>query len=147
MGLQEQLTQDLKEAMRAGDQARKLAIRSVKTAIRNAEVEKGGALTEQEVQAIIARQIKMRRDAIEQFRQGGREDLVAQEQAELDALRAYLPRQLTRDEIAERARAIIEQVGAQGQQDMGKVMKPLMAELRGQADGRLVSQVVRELLG
>lgn len=146
MGLLERLNQDLKEAMRAGDERRKLAIRAVKTAIRNAEVEKMAPLDEDEILAVIAREAKKRRDAIEEFRRGGREDLVADEEAELAVLESYLPRQLTAEEIEAHAREVIAELQAAGQPDMGSVMRRMMADLKGRADGRLVNQIVRRLL-
>ncbi|MBM4431913.1 MAG: GatB/YqeY domain-containing protein, partial [Chloroflexi bacterium] len=102
--------------------------------------------SEQEVLAIIAREARQRREAIAEFEKGGRPDLVQQEQAELAVLESYLPKQLTREEIAERARRVITEVGASGPQQIGLVMRPLMEELRGLADGKLVNQVVQELL-
>jgi uncharacterized protein YqeY len=134
--------------MRSGDQARKLALRAVKTAIRREEVagEEARALTEEEILTTIVQQAKQRRESIAEFARGGRQDLVAQEQAELAVLEAYLPRQLTREEVAERARRVIAEVGATGPRQMGLVMRPLMEELRGLADGKLVNQVVQELL-
>jgi len=148
MNLKERLDADLKEAMRSGDQARKLALRAVKTAVRQAEVagEKARTLSEQEVLAIIAKEAKRRREAIVEFEKGGRQDLVEKERAELAVLEAYLPKQLTREEIVERARRVIAEVGATSPRQMGLVMRPLMEELRGLADGRLVNQVVQELL-
>ncbi|HEY65894.1 MAG TPA: GatB/YqeY domain-containing protein [Caldilineae bacterium] len=142
----DRLNEDLKEAMRAGDEARKLAIRAVKTAIRNAEVEKMAPLDEGEILAVIAKEAKMRRDAIEEFKRGGRPDLVAKEEAELAVLESYLPRQLTEEEIEARAREVIEELKAAGQANMGNAMRRLMGELRGRADGRLVNQIVRRLL-
>lgn len=148
MNLMDRLNADLREAMRSGDQARKLALRAVKTAIREAEVagEKARTLSEQEMLTIIAKQAKQRRDAIVEFEKGGRQDLVDQERAELAVLESYLPKQLTREEIAERARRVIAEVGATSPRQMGLVMRPLMQELRGLADGNLVNQVVQELL-
>jgi len=148
MNLRERLDADLKEAMRSGNQARKLALRAVKTAIRRAEVagKEARTLSEQEVLAIIAKEAKQRREAIAEFERGGRQDLVEQERAELAVLESYLPRQLTREEIAERARRVIAEVGATSPRQMGLVMRPLMEELRGLADGKLVNQVVQELL-
>ncbi|MBC8449172.1 MAG: GatB/YqeY domain-containing protein [Chloroflexi bacterium] len=148
MDLMDRLNADLKEAMRGGDQVRKLALRAVKTAIRQAEVagEEARTLSEQEILVIIAKEAKQRRDAIVEFEKGGRPDLVEQEQAELAVLESYLPQQLTREEIAEIAQRVIAAVGATGPRQMGLVMRPLMEELRGLADGKLVNQVVQELL-
>jgi uncharacterized protein YqeY len=148
MSLMDRLNNDLKEAMRSGDGPRKLTIRAVKTAIRQAEVagEEACSLNEQEILAVIAKQAKQRRDSIAEFEKGGRLDLAEQERVELAVLEEYLPRQLTRDEIVERAQRIIADVGATGPRQMGLVMRPLMEELRGLADGKLVSQVVQEQL-
>ena len=148
MDLMDRLNADLKEAMRGGDQVRKLALRAVKTAIRQAEVagEEARTLSEQEILVIIAKEAKQRRDAIVEFEKGGRPDLVEQEQAELAVLESYLPQQLTREEIAEITQRVIAAVGATGPRQMGLVMRPLMEELRGLADGKLVNQVVQELL-
>lgn len=146
MDLQQQLLADLKDAMRSGDQRRKLAIRAVRAAITNAEIERRRPLTEDEILALIAKEVKQRRESIAQFRKGGREDLVAQEQAEIEALEKYLPCQLSPEEIRAEAQRVIAEVGATGPRDMGKVMGKLMPAMRGRADGRQVSQIVRELL-
>jgi len=148
MGLKEQIAADLKDAMRVGDDARKRALRTLIASITQAEKagKEARTLSDEEILGVIAKEAKKREEAIEAYGRGGRADLVAAERAELEVLRAYMPRQLTREEIEARAREIIAQVGATGPRDMGKVMGPLMAELRGRADGRLVNQVVRELL-
>lgn len=151
MDLREQLMDDLKGAMRQRDERRKQTIRSVIAALKQAEtqLDPSGARTvldEKGILALISKQAKIRQESIDAFRAGGREDLVAREEAELELLQAYLPRQLTREEIETQARRIIGETGASSPSDIGKVMKPLMAELRGTADGRLVNQVVRELL-
>lgn len=160
MTLVERLNEDLKAAMRAGDTLRRDTIRYLLAAVRNAEVEKrtraleagrpiGEAearLSDEEVLAVIGRLVKQHQDSIEAYRAGGRPDLVAREEAELQVLRQYLPPQLSRDEIAARAREVIAATGAQGPRDMGKVMPRLQADLRDRADMRLVSEVVRELL-
>ncbi len=148
MSLKERIEADLKEAMKQGDAARKRALRTLMTAISRAE--RAGStlrtLSDEEIIAIIAKEAKQREESIEAYEKGGRADLVAEEKAELEILRSYLPRQLTREEIEARAREVIADVGAQSPKDMGKVMKVLMAEMRGRADGRVVSQIVRELL-
>ena len=151
MSLREQLAHDLKEAMRAQDQIRKRTIRSVIAAIKEAETQLDSAgqrvtLEEQDILAILAKQAKQRQESTAEYRKGGREDLVAEEQAELIILEEYLPQQLSREEIEAEARHAIAEVGATGRQDMGKVMRLLMARLRGRADGKVVNQVVTELL-
>jgi uncharacterized protein YqeY len=151
MGLQEQLMDDLKQAMRQQDEQRKRAIRSVIAAIKLAETEldssgKRVSLGDDDILAVIAKQAKQRRESIVEFERGGRDDLVAEEKADLAILEAYLPQQLTPEEIEAEAREIIAEVNATGPADMGKVMKPLMARLKGRADGRLANRIVRELL-
>jgi uncharacterized protein YqeY len=151
MSLRERLSNDLKEAMRAQNQVYKRTIRSVIAAIKAAETEldsKGRrvSLEEEDILVILAKQAKQRQESIAEYRKGGREDLVAEEQAELAVLQEYLPQQLGREEIEAEARQAIDEVGATGRQDMGKVMRLLMSRLRGRADGKVVNQVVTELL-
>lgn len=146
MSLKEQLRSDLKDAMRQKDKVRKRTLRLVLAAITNAEVAKKKDLDDAEVLAVLAKEAKQRQESIEEFRKADREDLVAQEEAELAVLDAYLPRQLGRDEIVARAQAVIQELGADSVRDMGSVMRKLMEDLRGQADGSLVNQIVRELL-
>ena len=147
MGLREQLREDLKSAMRAGDATRRNTIRMLEAAIKNAEIEKRGQeLPEADVLAILQRQVKQRRDSIEQFERGGREDLAAIERAEIAVIEDYLPEQLSEAEIEAAAQRVIEQVGASGPGDRGKVMGPLMKELRGKADGAAVNAAVSKLL-
>ncbi|MFC2015559.1 GatB/YqeY domain-containing protein [Chloroflexota bacterium] len=151
MGLREQLTDDLKDAMRTKDDDRRRTIRSVIAAMKKAETEldSTGArvvLDDSDIMGVISKQAKQRQESIEAFQAGGREDLVARERAELAILEAYLPEQLTEAEIEEAARQVIAETGASGPQDLGIVMRPLMARLKGRADGRLVNKVVREQL-
>jgi hypothetical protein len=149
MTLEERLAADLKEAMRNGDETRKLAIRSAKTAITEAKVSgtEARVLTDQDVLAIIAKQIKQRRDSAAEFAKGGRADLVAKEEAEAAVLLSYLPEQLDDAAIRQRAEAVIAELGVTDLKGMGPVMKRLSAELRGQADGQTINRIVRELLG
>jgi len=169
MSLKQQLMEDLKRAVREGDELRKATIRMVRAAIANEELARRGQFVEAEeargraietiqvreedfelddsaVLAIIKKEVRMRQDAIEQYRKGGREDLAAREEAELKILQAYLPAMMSREEIEAAARQVIAEVGATGPAQMGAVMRPLMERLRDRADGRLVNQVVRELL-
>lgn len=145
--LRERLRDDLKDAMRARDATRRGTIRLVEAAIKNAEIEKrGGELSEQDIQAILQRQVKQRQDSIEQYEQAGRSDLADVERAEIAVIEAYLPQQMSRAEIEAAAREVIQQTGASGPSDRGKVMGQLMPQLRGQADGATVNAVVSELL-
>lgn len=146
MSLKDQINTDLKEAMRSKDQQRLDTLRMLKSAIKYNEIDAGHELDDQELLAVISKEAKQRRDSIAEFEKGHRADLVQKEQAELAILETYLPRQLSADEIRERARAVIADMGLTGPKSLGPVMKRLTAELKGQADGKLISQVVRDLL-
>jgi len=144
--LKQKLMDDLKQAMRGGDKVRRSVIRLLMTAIKNAEIARGTALEDSDILGIIAKEVRQRNESIEAFKQGNRQDLVAQEEAELAVLKEYLPQQMSRDEIIVAARQVIEEVGAQGLGDKGKVMPKLIAQLKGRADGREINAVVTELL-
>ena len=146
MTLQDRIQEELKQALRQHDAARATALRSLKAAIRNAEIDQRGELDEPAVLAILSKAAKQRRESIEAYRQGGRMDLVAAEEAELRVIEAYLPRQLGEAEIHTAVEQAIVELGAQGPGDMGRVMKLLTERLRGQADGKAISAVVREAL-
>jgi len=146
MSLKIKLADDLKQAMRQGDERRKSTIRLVKAAITNAEIEQGKELNDEEVLAVIASQTKQRRESVAEFAKGGRQDLVSQEEEELQILLSYLPAQMSRDEIEAAARQVIAEVGATSPAQMGEVMRRLMPQLKGKADGSLVNQVVKEIL-
>jgi len=146
MSLKDQLAADLKQALREGDDTRKRTLRLLMAAVHNAEIEKGTELDDSGVLGVIAKQVKQRHDSAEEFRRGNRQDLVDREQSEAAVLQAYLPPAMSREEIEEAARKVIAEVGAQGPRDMGKVMGPLTAQLRGRADGAEISAVVRDLL-
>lgn len=144
--LKQKLMDDLKQAMRGGDKVRCSVIRLVMAAIKNAEIARQADLEDGDILGIIAKEVRQRRESIEAFKQGSRQDLVTQEEAELAILQGYLPQQMTREEIIAEARRIIEEVGAQGPGDKGKVMPKLIAQLKGRADGREINAVVTELL-
>jgi len=155
MSLKEQINADLRDAMRAGDEVRKSTLRLLLSAVRNAEIPPEGAgpsatarreLDDEGVRDVIRREVKQRRDSIDAYAKANRGDLVAREEAEMAVLAAYLPAQMSREEIEAAARAVIERTGARGPADKGKVMPVLMNELRGRADGRDINAVVTELL-
>ncbi|MEO8541360.1 MAG: GatB/YqeY domain-containing protein [bacterium] len=162
--LRETLHSDLSDAMRAKDEVRKTALRMLITAVRNAEIRTApaGATDEQlaemaklpplvlddsEVLAIVQKQLKQRRDSIDQFEKAKREDLAAKERAEAVILEAYLPQQASAEEIEAAAAKIIAETGASGPREMGKVMPLLTKQFAGRADGRLINETVRRLLG
>jgi len=146
MSLTERLNSDLRDALRRREEDRKAALRMVLAALHNAEIQVGGDLDEGAILGVLAKEAKQRRESIEEFRKGGREDLVAREEAQLAVIQQYLPQQMSREEIVEAARAVIGEVGAQGPGDKGKVMPILINQLRGRADGREINAVVTELL-
>lgn len=146
MSLSERLMADLKEAMRSKDVPRKEAIRMVRAAIKNAEIEWQREASDQEIVKIISGEIKRRNEALDMFRKAGRDDLVAEEEAGLAALSPYVPEQLSREEIAVVLERVITELAAEGPKQLGPVMRQAMAELKGRADGRLVSQMAREML-
>jgi uncharacterized protein len=149
MSLNERLTEDMKAAMKAGPEGkvRLNTIRFLKAALKNVEIDKKAPLTDDEIYAVIIKQVKQLKDSIVEFEKGGRQDLIAKAEAEVAVLSVYLPEQMSADEIRDLARQIIAEVGAQGPKDMGKVMGPLVARTKGRADGKLVNQIVKELLG
>jgi uncharacterized protein YqeY len=146
MTLKQRLQDDLKRAMRAKDALRKRTLRLALAEIKNREIEVRGELSDADVAAVLQKEAKQRRETLEELTQVDRPELVASEQAELEVLKEYLPQQLGREEIADLARQVIADLGAEGPRQMGRVMGALMPQLKGQADGKLVNQVVRELL-
>jgi len=146
VSLKQKLSDDLKQAMKAGDKTRRSVIRLLMAAIQNAEIARQTDLNEAGVLGIIAKEVRQHQESVEAFKQGDRPDLVTQEEAELAILKEYLPQQMTREEVVEVARRVIEEVGAQGPGDKGKVMPRLIAQLKGRADGREINVVVTELL-
>ena len=144
--LKQRLADDLKQALRGKDKVRRSAIRLLMAAIKNTEIARQATLTDADILGIIAKEVRQRNESIEAFKQGNRPDLVAQEEAELVILQEYLPEQMTREEIIAEARRIIDEVGAQGPGDKGKVMPKIIAQLKGRADGREINAVVTELL-
>lgn len=148
MSLEQTLSADIVTAMRAKDQTKLTALRMLKTALTNKNIEKGRALESAEELQVVAMLVKQRRDSIDQFTKGNRPDLADKEQAEIVILNAYLPESASDDEIAAAVAAAITETGAAGPKDMGKVMKAVMAGLAGKTvDGKKVSEAVKAKLG
>lgn len=145
--LRPRLNEDLKSAMRAGDQTARDTIRYLMAAIKNAEIDKGGPLDVVESANVVLRQVKQRVDSIEQFRAGGREDLAGREEAQMTVLRRYQPVELTEAELAELAHGVIAEVGATSVKDLGRVMPVLIQRAAGRADGRRLNAAARAALG
>lgn len=148
MELSTRLTEDMKAAMKAGPEgkARLEVIRFLRAAMKYVEIDRHAPLTDEDILGIIAKQVKQLKDSMAEFEKGGRSDLIAKAQAEVDVLSGYLPEQMDEAELRELVRQVIAEVGAQGPKDMGKVMGPLVTRTKGRADGKLVNQIVRELL-
>ena len=146
MGLKEQITEDMKAAMRAKDSARLGTIRLLTAAMKQKEVDERIELTDAHVLAIIEKMIKQRKDSIAQFETGGRKDLADNEKAELEVLSAYMPAAMSDAEIQAQVAAAVAETGAAGPQDMGKVMGVLKPKLAGRADMTVVSGLVKAAL-
>ena len=146
MALKDQLDADLKSAMKDKDQLKLSTVRMLKSAVKYREIELMKPLDDVGVQVVIASEVKRRRDSVEQYRSGGREDLAGKEEAEIAILQAYLPAQLGPEELGKLVEAVIARVGAQGPKDMGKVMKELQPEVQGKAEGKVVSELVKQRL-
>ena len=147
MSLQEQMQREMQEAMKARESLRLAVLRMMKTALKNKEIEKREPLEESEEMAVVRTLVKQRRDSIEQFRKGGREELAQKEEAELKLVEAYLPPAVDESKIYQAVVAAVQETGATSPKEMGKVMKAVMAKFTGQTvDGKLVSGKVRARL-
>jgi uncharacterized protein len=145
-----QLKEELKQSMLARDAEKTSTLRMVISALGYYEIEKGGAgyeATEEDIEAVLQKQAKQRRDSIEQFKAGGRDELAEKETKELTLIESYLPEQMSEEEVGKLVEEAIKQTGATTAADMGKVMGALMPKVKGKADGTLVSRLVREKLG
>lgn len=141
-----QLENELKNAMRSGDDVRKRTLRMVLSAIRMAELDKGQPLDENGVMTVLQKEVKTRQESIAEASKANRPDLAASTQAEITILEGYLPRQMSTPELEELVRQVIQEAGAASPADMGKVMKLLTPRLEGRASGSQASQIVRQLL-
>ncbi len=146
MALKDRLDADMKTAMKAKETLRLGVIRMVRSAIKYREIEIGKPLEDADVLAVLASEVKRRRDAVEQYRAGGRADLAEKEEAEIAVLRAYQPEQLGPEELAAKVDEVIGRLGAKGPKDMGAVMKALLPEVQGRAESRAVSELVKQRL-
>ena len=146
MSLQERIQSDLQQAQKKGDKARLSALRLIKSGIQYAEIAKGAPLDDADVIGVFNKEVKQRRESIEEFTKGNRNDLVEKEKTELAILLEYMPKQMSRQEITEIIRKVVGEVGAKGPGDKGKVMSKLMPQIKGKADGREVGSIVDEIL-
>ncbi len=146
MSLSERLNNDMKQAMKSQDKFKLSVIRMVRSAVKNVEIDQRKTLDDNEVLDILNREVKQRRDSLQEFEKAGRQDLADNLKAELDILADYLPQQLTEEEIQAIVKQTIQEVGASSKAEMGKVMGALMPKVKGIADGKLVNQIVQQLL-
>ncbi len=144
--LKKRLQNDLKTAMKEKDTFKRDVIRFVMSAIKQIEVDERKELSDADIEAILVKQIKQRNDAIAQFKEGGRDDLVEKNEKELTILKSYLPEPMGEEEVREVLKAIVAETGAEGMKDMGKVMGAAKAKIGSRAEGRLINQIAKELL-
>lgn len=146
MPIMERLTQDMKTAMKNKDKTRLSVIRMVRSSMKNEEIKLQRNLTEEDALGILSRELKQQKDSLQEFEQAGRDDLAAKAKAEIAILEDYLPEPLTEEEIQSIVRAAIQESGASSKADMGKVMKLVMPQVKGRADGKVVNRTVLEML-
>lgn len=146
MSLKDRLMADMKTAMKARQKEKLTVIRSMRSAIRQAEIDGKTELNDDGVISIISKELKMRQDSLAEFQKGGRDDLVAKTKEEIAVIMPYLPEQLSEDAIKALVKDAVTKTGASSPKDMGKIMKLLMPEVKGKADGKLVNSIVREML-
>lgn len=160
--LKQKLQEDLNKSLKVGDRLRRLVLGMVMTAVKNREVEKRtklsrstsqidqlekeSQLTDEEILEVIASEVKKRKESVEQFKAGGRDELAQKEKSEMDILLSYLPEQLGEDEVRAEVQKTIAELGASGSKDMGRVIGAVMAKLKGKTEGGMVSKIVKELL-
>lgn len=146
MTLAERLNEDMKQAMKAQDKFRLSTIRMVRASVKNQEIELRRPLDDNEVLEILSREVKQRKDSLQEFQKAGRDDLAQNLIAEIDIIAQYLPQQLTEEEIKAIVKQTMQETGASSKADMGKLMGALMPKVKGRADGKLVNQIVQQLL-
>ncbi len=146
MSLKDQLAEDLKTAMKNKELTRKNVITMIRSSVKQIEVDERKDLSDDDVLQIIMKQVKQGNDALESFQSGGREDLVEQTKEEISLLESYLPTPLTEEELLQLIQKAIDETGADSMKEMGVVMNKVMADCKGKADGKVVSQMVRQKL-
>ena len=147
MSLLEQLTNDMKEAMKAKDKVTLGVVRMVKSSVSNEQIMLGHDLTADEELAVLSREMKQRVEELESYKDADREDLAEEIQGQIDVLKRYMPEQMSEEEVVAVVKETIAEVGASSKADLGKVMGALMPKVKGKADGKLVNQTVQSLLG
>ena len=150
MALKDTISQDLKNAMKSGEKLRLETLRTIRAALMEKEIEKRGSgnpMSPEDELGVLTTAAKKRKESIEQFQNGGRPELAEQERQELAIIQEYLPKQISQEELEKAVRDIVSQAGAAGPGDFGKVMPQVMKQLKGKADGRLIQETVKKLLG
>jgi len=147
MSLSERLNEDMKTFMKSGDKFALSVVRMLRSAVKNAEIDARKTLSDAEVLDVLAREVKQRKDALQDFEKAGRTDLAEQAKAELEIIQRYLPQPLTEEELTRLVEETIRETGASSKADMGKVMGALMPKVKGRADGKQVNAVVQRMLG
>jgi len=146
MLLEKTIAEDLKKAMKARDELRTSCLRMLKTSIKNMQVEKGRTLKDEEIHGVISSLVRKGKEAADEFRKAGRDDLAAKEDQEVEIIYAYLPEQLSSEEIEKALKGMIDEVSADGLKDLGKLMKVAMGRFAGRAQGKEVNEIARKLL-
>lgn len=146
MNLKEKIPSDLKDALRNKRTLELNVLRMLQSAIRNQEIDNKGELDDEQVIQVISSEIKKRKDSVEEYRKVGREDAADTEEKEIEILMKYMPEQLSEEQIEKAVQSAVQQTGAKGIKDLGQVMKTVMPELKGKADGKLINRIVREKL-
>ncbi len=146
MNLETRIQNDMKAALKAGQKEKLNTLRITYSQVKDERIKHRKELTDEDVIAVLMRGVKSRKDSIEMYKKGGRQDLVEAESAELEILQSYLPKQMSEEDVKKEIAAVIESTGASDLKDLGKVMGPAMARLKGKTDGKLVQQIVRSLL-
>jgi len=150
MALKDTISQDLKSAMKSGEKLRLETLRTLRAALMEKEIERRGSgnpMSPEDELGVLTTAAKKRKESIEQFQNGGRPELAEQERQELAIIQEYLPRQLTQEELEKLVRELVMQSGASGPADFGKAMPQVMKQLKGKADGRLIQETVKKVLG
>ena len=146
MGLEERLVEEMKQAMKSNEKLRLSTIRMIRTSVKNKEIEVRKKLEDEEIQRVFQGMLRKSEESVEQFRAGGRMDLVEKETEEMEILKSFLPKSLSQEEILKVIDETIQQNQASSLKDLGKVMKSVMSKLAGKADGKLINQLVKERL-
>jgi uncharacterized protein YqeY len=146
MSLSQKINEDFKDALKKKETIRLSCLRMLKTALKNAQVERGRELTDKEIQSVVSSMVRKGMEAVKEYKAGGREDLALKEDQEIKVYYEYLPQQLTSEEIEKILKEVVSEVAAEGPKDLGKVMKVAMSRMSGQAQGKEVNELARKLL-